>query len=71
MVSEDVLAMSSLAQLVLTANKGVKEHALGYPLGASIEDPKAVNGRLNKAKHVRDSLCQVFAGPSLTDCRSD
>lgn len=35
---------------------GVKEHALGYPLGASIEDPKAVNGRLNKAKHVRFPL---------------
>lgn len=29
-------------------------HALGYPLSATIEDPKAVDGRLNKAKHVSD-----------------
>ncbi|KAL0466392.1 hypothetical protein QR685DRAFT_111036 [Neurospora intermedia] len=35
---------------------GVKEQALGYPLGASIEDPKAVNGRLNKAKHIELSF---------------
>ncbi|OTA99108.1 hypothetical protein M426DRAFT_95697 [Hypoxylon sp. CI-4A] len=31
---------------------GVKVEALGYPLGSTIEDPKAVTGRLNKAKHL-------------------
>ncbi|KAI0180667.1 hypothetical protein GGR52DRAFT_521182 [Hypoxylon sp. FL1284] len=31
---------------------GVKVEALAYPLGATIEDPRAVTGRLNKAKHI-------------------
>ncbi|KAI4861914.1 hypothetical protein F4820DRAFT_431981 [Hypoxylon rubiginosum] len=31
---------------------GVKVEALAYPLGSTIEDPRAVTGRLNKAKHI-------------------
>jgi len=31
---------------------GVKEEALGYPIGGTIEDPRVVTGRLNKAKHI-------------------
>ncbi|KAF2193131.1 hypothetical protein K469DRAFT_693184 [Zopfia rhizophila CBS 207.26] len=31
---------------------GVAVKALGHPLNATIEDPRAVNGRLNKAKHL-------------------
>jgi hypothetical protein len=31
---------------------GVSVKALGHPLNATIEDPRAVTGRLNKAKHV-------------------
>ncbi|KAI1630546.1 hypothetical protein F4809DRAFT_636478 [Biscogniauxia mediterranea] len=31
---------------------GVKVESLGYSLGGTIEDPRAVTGRLNKAKHI-------------------
>ncbi|KAK4189740.1 hypothetical protein QBC35DRAFT_492248 [Podospora australis] len=31
---------------------GVAEKAMGYPLGGTIEDPYAVTGRLNRAKHL-------------------
>lgn len=35
---------------------GVSQKAFGYPLGGTLEDPRAVNGRLNKAKHLELSF---------------
>ncbi|KAK0672899.1 hypothetical protein QBC41DRAFT_7723 [Cercophora samala] len=38
---------------------GISQRAVGYPLGGTIEDPTAVNDRLNKAKHMELSCLLI------------
>ncbi|KAM0308221.1 hypothetical protein ACHAO8_010203 [Botrytis cinerea] len=35
---------------------GISQHALAYPLGGTLDDAKAITGRLNKAKHIELSF---------------
>jgi hypothetical protein len=44
---------------------GVSIKALAHPLNATIEDPRAVTGRLNKAKHVRNRAVSVTQALTL------
>ncbi|KAI1093973.1 hypothetical protein F5B19DRAFT_491014 [Rostrohypoxylon terebratum] len=54
LVSDWLILVASILATGMTVIEiyGVKVEALGYPLGGTIEDPRAVTGRLNKAKHI-------------------
>ncbi|KAI9666005.1 MAG: hypothetical protein M1821_003940 [Bathelium mastoideum] len=58
-ITSDWLILSGLVGatgLTVMEIYGAAVKALGVPLDATIEDPKAVNGRLNKAKHIELAL---------------